>query len=165
MIELIGIIGGGLFAAGCIPMAWATVRLGKDVGTPLITQWLLLLACLFYSVYLFSAFGFSHLPFWFLAIEVVCWGIAVWYHYFPRRVVVMTLIEQMAKQHWDDNGPCAPQCYAECDGVCSAELDRLNEQATIFSATCIRQHDDGPCNGLPRPECPGYSKWLEGVSK
>lgn len=84
MFELIGIIGGALFAAGCIPMAYKTWKLGRDLGTPLETQWLLFLACMFYSVYLFGEFGYSHLPFWFLAIEVLCWGIAVWYHYWPR---------------------------------------------------------------------------------
>jgi hypothetical protein len=83
MIELIGIIGGGLFAAGCVSMAFATWRLGRDVGTPLSTQWLLFVALIFYSIYLFAAFG-CHLAFWFLVIELVCWGVALWYHYFPR---------------------------------------------------------------------------------
>jgi hypothetical protein len=84
MLELIGIIGGALFAAGCIPMAWSTWKLGKDVGTPLVTQWLLFLACILYSIFLFGTFGWGYIAFWFLAIEVVCWGIALWYHYFPR---------------------------------------------------------------------------------
>lgn len=84
MIELIGLIGGALFAAGCIPIAWTSVQSGKGVPTPLSTQWLLFIALIFYSAYLFMAFG-PHLPFWFLVVEVVCWGIALWYHYLPRR--------------------------------------------------------------------------------
>lgn len=85
MIEIIGIIGGALFAAGCIPMAWRTYHAGRDVGTPLETQWLLFLACAVYSWYLFGAFGPEHIAFWFLVIEVACWGLALWYHYFPRK--------------------------------------------------------------------------------
>jgi hypothetical protein len=84
MLELIGIIGGFLFAAGCVPMAYRTWHAGKDIGTPLETQWLLFLACIFYSIFLFGTFGASYIAFWFLAVEVVCWGVALWYHYFPR---------------------------------------------------------------------------------
>lgn len=84
MIDFVGTIGGGLFALGCTPMAWRTWKAGHDLGTPLETQWLLFVACIVYSMYLFAAFG-SHLPFWFLVIEVVCWGVALWYSYFPRK--------------------------------------------------------------------------------
>ena len=83
MIEWLGIIGGGMFAAGCVPIAFNTVRAGKDLGTPLSTQWLLFLACVLFGVYLFGEFG-PELPFFFLAIEVACWGAVLWYHYFPR---------------------------------------------------------------------------------
>lgn len=82
-VEWLGLIGGGLFAAGCVPMAYTTWRLGRDVGTPLSTQWLLFVALIFYTLWLFLAFG-MHLPFWFLVIELACWGVALWYHYFPR---------------------------------------------------------------------------------
>src|SRR5262245_38725937 len=83
VIEWIGFIGGTLFAAACIPMAFYTWRAGRDLGTPLPTQWLLFIACLLYAIYLYGAFG-PHLPFAFLLIEVICWGIALWFHYRPR---------------------------------------------------------------------------------
>lgn len=84
MIELLGITGGALFAAGCVPMAFSTWRSGHDLGTPMSTQWLLFLACAVYSAYLIAAFG-NHIAFWFLVVEVASWGTALWYHYFPRK--------------------------------------------------------------------------------
>lgn len=86
MIEWIGFIGGALFAAGCIPMAFNTWIAGRDLGTPLSTQWLLFLACALYAIYLLGAFGF-HWPFVFLLVEVFCWGVALTFHYFPREHV------------------------------------------------------------------------------
>lgn len=139
MFELIGIIGGALFAAGCIPMAFKTWKLGRDLGTPLETQWLLFLACMFYSVYLFGEFGYTHLPFWFLAIEVLCWGIAVWYHYFPRtgRSIDTILEDVIGEWPVDTNG---------------------------VVEDCTRQHGHaGPCNGWPLPGCHGYKGWRDGI--
>lgn len=72
-IEFIGLLGGALFAAGCMPVAWNVLKTGRTGGAPLSTKWLL--------------FG-SHLPFWFLVIEIVCWRIDLWYKYFPRKQVI-----------------------------------------------------------------------------
>jgi len=83
MFELIGLLGGALFAVGCMPVAWKAIRTGKSVGTPLSTMWLLAVSLTLYSIYLFGSFG-AHLPFWFMIVELVCWSIALWYHYFPR---------------------------------------------------------------------------------
>lgn len=83
LIEIIGLVGGGLFAAGCVPMAWRTWKAGRDLGTPSSTMHLLFAALVFYCLYLFLGFG-AQLPFWFLVIELICWGVALWYHYFPR---------------------------------------------------------------------------------
>ncbi len=52
-------------------MAYQTWKLGRDVGTPLATQWRLFLACMLYSLYLFGEFGSGHIAFWFLVIEVI----------------------------------------------------------------------------------------------
>lgn len=93
MFQWLGLIGGALFAAGCIPMAVRTWLAGRDIGTPLETQWLLFLACIFYTVFLFGEFGPGYAAFWFLAIEVVCWGVALWYHYFPRPALNRTPCE------------------------------------------------------------------------
>jgi len=83
MFELIGLLGGALFAVGCMPVAWQSIKTGKSVGTPLTTMWLLAISLTLYSVYLFGTFG-AHLPFWFMIVELVCWSVALWYHYFPR---------------------------------------------------------------------------------
>jgi hypothetical protein len=127
VIELIGILGGGLFAFGCFMVACKTVYSGRDTGTPLDTQWSLFLACALYAAYLYASFG-SHLPFVFLVIEVICWGVALWYHYFPRKGKgrEVSVVEMMAKAAWDDHGSCAPQCNAECDGAC-AEVYRTGK--------------------------------------
>jgi len=83
MIELIGLLGGLLFAIGCLPIAYNALCTGKTGGAPLTTKWLLFTALILYAVYLFLQFG-SHLPFWFLVAEMFCWGVDLWYHYFPR---------------------------------------------------------------------------------
>ena len=83
LIEATGIIGGALFAIGCVPMAVRTWMAGRTLGTPIETQWLLFLGCVLYSIYLFGAFGIQ-IPFWFLVIEVVSWGVALRYYYWPR---------------------------------------------------------------------------------
>ena len=83
MFELIGLLGGALFAVGCMPVAWQSIKTGKSVGTPLTTMWLLAVSLMLYSIYLFGTFG-AHLPFWFMIVELICWSIALWYHYFPR---------------------------------------------------------------------------------
>jgi hypothetical protein len=31
------------------------------------------------------------------------------------------------RARWDECGPCAPQCHAECDGVCSAAYRATGE--------------------------------------
>jgi len=46
-------------------------------------MWLLAVSLTLYSIYLFGSFG-AHLPFWFMIVELVCWSIALSYHYFPR---------------------------------------------------------------------------------
>ena len=81
--ETIGFVGGALFAIGCVPVAWTAWRTGRGIGAPLVTQWLLFVACGLYAVFLYGAFG-AHFPFVFLVIEVVCWGVALRYHYRPR---------------------------------------------------------------------------------
>lgn len=33
-----------------------------------------------------------------------------------------------------------------------------------WTETCIRPpHRAGPCNGYPRPDCPGYDSWQDGL--
>lgn len=84
LIDLIGAAGSILFATACVPVAWATWRLGRSVGTPVSTVWTFVLATLLFTIYLAAKVGVTQIPTVLLFIEFVCWGVALKFHYFPR---------------------------------------------------------------------------------
>lgn len=82
MLELLGLIGGCLFGAACLPMAIQAIKRGNAQGIPTGSIWLFLTACLTYFSYLWASFG-SHLPFVIGIVETFCWLIVLKYRYFP----------------------------------------------------------------------------------
>ncbi len=79
----LGTVGAVLFATACVPMAWKTFKLGRDIGTPLSTIWTFVLATLLFGIYLVGTIGLN-VPTGMVVIEFFCWSLALWYHYFPR---------------------------------------------------------------------------------
>lgn len=83
VLEVLGLLGTILYATACVPLAWRAVEDGM-VAVPLATSWTFFAANLCFGTYCFGSFG-VHLPFFLVAVEVLCWGTVVWYTYFPRR--------------------------------------------------------------------------------
>ena len=77
-----GLIGGGLFACACIPMAWHVYRKGNTTGIAPSSTWLFLVALSMYFGYLFAEFGW-HLPFVFGLVEIACWLVVLKYQLYP----------------------------------------------------------------------------------
>lgn len=83
IIEILGFIGGVLFACACIPMAWKSFKQKHSRDVPVFSMWLFLFACIFYFGWLFVEFGF-HISFMIGVIETICWLIVIRYKYFPH---------------------------------------------------------------------------------
>jgi len=85
MLKLLGLVGGFFFAACGVPAAFATVRAGRSVGTPISVASMILAGAICMYLYLLLTYGFD----WVLAInyavETASWGTIVAYHYFPRK--------------------------------------------------------------------------------
>lgn len=85
---LFGLIGGTCFAWCGVPVALATWRAGKSVGTPVSVALLILTGGLSMFAYLLLSYGLD----WLLAgnylVEVASWAVVAWYHFLPRRRTV-----------------------------------------------------------------------------
>ena len=85
MIEIVGLIGGALFAYAAVPAAIQTIKVGKSIGTPILIAWAIFLGSIIMYAYLKTKYGFD----WVLTInytvETFSWLIIVCYHYFPRK--------------------------------------------------------------------------------
>lgn len=114
MFSLLGTIGNALFCWACISMALATVKRGRDIGTPLSTMWTFLFANASFGAYLFGTFGL-HLLFVVSLVETACWLIALWYHYRPRMPVGFALIG-FCKREDRHEGPCNGWPRETCPG-------------------------------------------------
>jgi len=83
LLDALGLIGGSLFGAACLPMAYQAIRNGNAKGIPTGSIWLFTSACITFFGYLFLSFGFQ-LPFVIGIIETSCWLTVMKYRYFPR---------------------------------------------------------------------------------
>lgn len=84
MIKLLGLLGGACFAYCGVPAAWATCKVGRSVGTPISTAWMITVGGIAMYAYLLGSFGFDLILLVNYTVEVGSWGLVVWYHYFPR---------------------------------------------------------------------------------
>lgn len=118
---LCGVGANALYATACVPMAWKTWRAGKDIGNPLVTMWTFFIANLLFTAYGIGSFG-GEWPFTLLLVEVICWGVALFYHYWPRVVPVrstdasggMALSLHLCTRPSPHEGPCNGLPRHEC---------------------------------------------------
>ena len=80
-LQLLGIFGGFCFAYCGVPTAWATVKAGKSLGTPLSVAWMIFLGALTMFTYLYLRYGFNWILTLNYVIEAISWGVVVFYHY------------------------------------------------------------------------------------
>src|ERR1051326_5392561 len=85
-LDILGFAGNVGYASACVPMAWDTWRKGSDIGNSALTILTFTIANYCFATYLFGTFGVRW-PYFLLVLEAICWSIALWYHYFPRRAV------------------------------------------------------------------------------
>ena len=86
MIQLLGVIGGILFAYAGVPSAIATIKAGKSIGVPILTALLIFFGTIFLYAYLFLSYGFDLVLTINYTIEALSWGVIIKYHYFERKV-------------------------------------------------------------------------------
>lgn len=84
-VALLGAIGGIAFACCGVPVAWATLRAGKSVGTPVSIALFCILGSLATYAYLLLTYGFNPLLTANYSVEFATWAVVAWYHFFPRR--------------------------------------------------------------------------------
>jgi hypothetical protein len=85
LLPIIGLLGGFCFAYCGVPAAWATIKAGKSVGTPVSIAWMIAAGTIFMYSYLFGMYGFDPILTINYAVEGSSWGTIVWYHYNPRK--------------------------------------------------------------------------------
>lgn len=85
LVSLLGIAGNLAFAVACVPTAWRTWRAGKSIGTPVGLAWNIFVACLLF--YSYTAIQYVSDPLVYIggAVEITCYAVVLWYHYFPSR--------------------------------------------------------------------------------
>lgn len=82
----LGVLSNAAWALACVPTAYKTVRAGKSVGTPIGLAWNIFIACWIFYIYITLKSGPILLVLSSGLTEIVCYGLILWYHYFPRRV-------------------------------------------------------------------------------
>lgn len=86
LLKLLAAVGGFCFAYCGVPAAWATVKAGKSIGTPVSVAWSICIGALCMYTYLLLSYGFD----WILAVnygvEFTSWATIVVYHYKGRRI-------------------------------------------------------------------------------
>lgn len=85
MTKFLGLLGSVCFGFCGIPASFATLKQGKSVGTPISIAWMIFLGSIFMYSYLYRSYGFDLLLALNYGIEVLSWGLIVYYHYFPRK--------------------------------------------------------------------------------
>lgn len=81
IIGLLGVIGGFCFAYCGVPAAFATLKAGRSIGTPVSIAWMIFTGSMFMYSYLLLRYGFDLILAINYAIEIFSWGILVVYHY------------------------------------------------------------------------------------
>lgn len=84
MLKLLGILGGFCFAYCGVPTAYATIRKGQSVGTPIAVALMIFLGAMAMYGYLLGSYGFDLVLTINYGIEILSWGAISFYHFFPQ---------------------------------------------------------------------------------
>jgi hypothetical protein len=84
LIKLLGLLGGSFFTYCGIPVAWATFRAGRSIGTPIVLGWCIPAGVICTYAYIILTYGFDTVITVNDSIEFMSWTTILFYHYFPK---------------------------------------------------------------------------------
>ena len=84
IVSLLGILGGLCFAWCGVPAAYLTFKARRSVGTSIFSSWMIVLGSIFMYLYLNARYGFNLLLTVNYFMQLISWGIIIFYHYFPK---------------------------------------------------------------------------------
>lgn len=82
MLELLGLLGGALFAFAAWPAAIDAIKCGRT-HTPTSICWSIFVGCICLFSYLFLKHGFNPTLTAVYGVETAAWGILLYYRHFP----------------------------------------------------------------------------------
>ncbi len=85
MIEALGILGGVCFAYCGVPVAWATLKAGRHLGTPVAVAWMIVIGAILMYAYLYARHGFDPILTLNYSVEAASWAVVIWFRYFGSR--------------------------------------------------------------------------------
>jgi len=83
LTSLLGILGGICFAYCGVPAALATFKAKRSIGTPIFVALMIVLGSIFMYVYMTATYGLDLILTVNYAVQLLSWGLIVYYHYFP----------------------------------------------------------------------------------
>jgi C1A family cysteine protease len=153
LVKLLGIVGGICFALCGVPAAIGTYRAKNSIGTPISIALAITIGAISMYLYLLLTYGFDLLLALNYSIEVVSWGLIVYYHFFPTKAVILTVPSKLGKvyNYKRDSLDLRDEFYGEEDNqsVLHAELDSLPSQADLrpLCSPVFDQGQVGSCTG------------------
>lgn len=82
--NVIGFYANVAFMVCCLPEAVQCLRLGKT-DMPITVAYNVTIACVLYFIYAVTKYTQDYLTWGSSLIEVPCYCVIIWYHYFPRK--------------------------------------------------------------------------------
>jgi hypothetical protein len=103
-VNVLGVVAGLCFALCGVPAAWATIRAGRSVGTPISTAWLILGGSISMFSGLFLLYGFNAILTANYAVEIASWAVITYFHYFPRVSALEHIMKHLSEEDYGFRG-------------------------------------------------------------
>ena len=94
MLVLLGVLAGACFGLCGVPAAIRCFRVGNANGIPHTTALLIFSGALFMYFYLLVTYGWNVLLFINYAVEILSWGVVLWYHVWPAKTPFITSVDR-----------------------------------------------------------------------
>lgn len=79
LIPAMGLVAGALFATSGLPVAVATIRAGKHLGTPVTVICAIFFGAVLMYAYLLATYGFDRILAISYGLEISTWGVLLFY--------------------------------------------------------------------------------------
>ena len=78
------------------------------------------------------------------------------------REAIGQLCDYDCRDGWERTGKMDHCGHPDQEKAINTLLALIPNEDNPFEQVCTRpKHETSPCNGLPRPDCPGYKEYLE----